>query len=246
LDEIQKDIGWTNVYALCKGQRIACCSLPAGAYEFALPPGDYVLEAYGNNVKEKSVNITVPVGQDDFKPDDIELVANNFPFLVGHTAPELDGVVGWKGNPTTLAGLKGKYVLLEFWGYWCGPCVQSMPVLIGLHEKFSDQGLAIVGVHVDEGGEVQTAEQLDEKIALHKKKIWKEKDLPFPVALCSGKFIGKGEAAEQGGAAKQYGIYSYPTTILIDRQGNVVGQFQARDLDSATKEIEKLLAEKQQ
>jgi thiol-disulfide isomerase/thioredoxin len=157
----------------------------------------------------------------------------------------LEGVVGWKGDKVKLADLKGKYVLLEFWGYWCGPCVYSMPVLFELHEKFADKGLAIVGVHLDLEGEVDTPAKYDDKIASIKKKLWKGKSLPFPVALTSGKRIDSGEGdAVRGGAAAQYGILGYPTTILIDREGKVVGKFNARDAKKAVAEIEKLLSGK--
>ena len=93
--------------------------------------------------------------------------------LSGRTsAPELIGVKTWKGKETSLAELRGKDVLLEFWGYWCGPCVHSMPILFDLQEKFGDKGLAIIGVHVDNDGEVETADQLDQMCVASKEKLW--------------------------------------------------------------------------
>lgn len=68
--------------------------------------------------------------------------------LVGKPGQELDGVVEWKGTPTKPADCKGKYVLLDFWGYWCHPCVQLMPNLMELHERFKDKGLVIIGVQL--------------------------------------------------------------------------------------------------
>jgi thiol-disulfide isomerase/thioredoxin len=150
-------------------------------------------------------------------------------------------VVGWKGKPVNLSEFKGKYVLLEFWGYWCGPCVASMPVLIELHEKYADKGLAIVGVHVDGNGEVDTALKLEEKVASYVKESWKGKTIPFSVALASGKRIGEGDSAKRGGPPLQYGVQHYPTCILIDRDGNVVDEFNAQDIKEASAEIEKLL-----
>ena len=155
-----------------------------------------------------------------------------------HLTPLTD-VVGWKGEAVKLADLKGKVVLLEFWGYWCGPCIGSMPVLIELHEKFAEKGLAIVGIHVDGDGEVDTAKKLDDKIAGFKKEVWKGKDLPFPVALTSGRLDES--SGTRGGLAEKYGIRGYPSTILIDREGKVVGKFQARDSKEAIAAVEKLL-----
>ena len=170
-------------------------------------------------------------------------MASNLVRLRGKPAPELDGVRGWRGRPVRLADFKGKYVLLEFWGYWCGPCVQAMPTLIELHERFKDKGLVVIGVHCDMSGETDTPEKLDEKIALLKKNVWQGKDLPFPIALTT-KSSTYNEHTFDGTAAAQYGVLGYPTTILIDKGGKVVGQFQARDVKKAIADVEKLLAPK--
>jgi hypothetical protein len=89
---------------------------------------------------------------------------------------------------------------------------------------------------------VDTADKLDEKIANFRKKLWNDKDLPFPVALTSGKREGDKRATIV--PSDQYGVLGYPTTILIGRDGKVVGKFAARDVNAASKEIEKLLSEK--
>jgi uncharacterized protein (TIGR03067 family) len=243
LKKAGKPIGWTNVYLMHDGRRLAMCDSREGKFEFVAPPGTYQLDAYGGDVKGKVVKVAVPAGRKEHAVP-IVLEASKLALLEGQPAPELEGVEGWKGKAVKLADLKGKYVLLEFWGYWCGPCVGAMPVLIELHEKFHDKGLAIVGIHMDGGGDVTTAAQLDEKIAGFRKKLWKGKDLPFPNALTSSREDGQGEARGWGGPVGQYGVSSFPTTILIDRDGKVVGKFGARDIKSASERIEKLLKEK--
>ncbi len=207
-------IGWTNVYLYHDGGSVASCDSFDGKFEFLVPPGEYWLDAYGQNLLE------------------------------GKPAPELAGVVGWKGTPVKLADLRGKYVLLEFTGHWCGPCMQSMPEMFELHERFKDKGLVIIGVHVDIDGEVDTAAKLDEKLAPHRKNIWKGKDIPFPVALVSGKEVADGEQRSRGLAAQQYGVTGYPTTVLIDREGKVVGPLEARGAKDAAEKIQKLLDKK--
>jgi cytochrome oxidase Cu insertion factor (SCO1/SenC/PrrC family) len=122
--------------------------------------------------------------------------------------------------------------------------MHSMPEMIELYERFHDKGLAIIGVHVDVDGEVDTAAKLDKKLALHKKNIWKDKDIPFPVALVSGKEVVEGEHRARGRAAQQYGITGYPTTVLIDRDGKVMGPLNAAGFKEAAEKIEKLLNEK--
>ena len=244
LRKAAKPIGWTTVIIEQDGRSMADCSSSQGQFEFVAPPGTYTLDAYGGDVQEKTVTITVPADRSELAVDPIALTATKLVLLQRQPAPELEGVVAWRGQKVKLADLKGKYVLLEFWGYWCGPCVYSMPVVIELHEKFAGKGVAIVGVHMDLDGEVDTADKLDEKIAGFTKKLWKGKDLPFPVALMSGQKVGEGDAKTRTGPASQYGIFSWPTTVLIDREGKVVGKFHARDIKKATAEIEKLLLEK--
>jgi hypothetical protein len=116
-----------------------------------------------------------------------------------------------------------------------------MPAMIELHEKFADKGLAIIGVHLDIDGDIDTAAKLDDKIAGFKNELWKGKDLPFPVALTSGKNILNGDKKTFSGPVEQYGVRGFPTTVLIDRDGNVVGRFNGFDAKAACAEIEKLL-----
>ncbi|AMV26997.1 Thiol-disulfide oxidoreductase ResA [Gemmata sp. SH-PL17] len=243
-DELTKagqPIGPTNVYLIADGAPVASWASKDGKFEFLAPPGKYVLNPYGSEVGSEFVTVTVPTDRTELAFDPIPLTARAFALLKGRAAPELVGVVAWSGEKVTFADLKGKYVLMEFWGYWCGPCVGSMPVLIELHEKFADKGLAIVGVHMDIDGEVDTPAKLDAKLAGYVKDEWKGKKIPFPNALVPGTRIGMGDEEKRGGAIAQYGIQSYPTCLLIDREGKVVGQFHARDIKQASAEIEKLL-----
>lgn len=233
-----------NCYAATKaGQRFALTSNKTGRLEFLLPAGDYKFNVYGTEyLGKKDVDLTVPKGRSEFTSPEIKLPPSELLAILGKPAPALTDVVGWKGKEVKLADLKGQLVLLEFWGYWCGPCIGAMPELMELHEKFADRGLVIVGIHVDGDGEVVSAEKLDAKIAGYKKEVWKGKDLPFPSAITSGK--RDDESGFLGGPAAAYGIRSFPSTILIDREGKVVGKFNARDAKTAIELLEKLLKDK--
>ncbi|QJX00452.1 redoxin family protein [Frigoriglobus tundricola] len=246
-DELTKagqPIGWTACYLLSAGNVVAFHSSNNGRFEFLVPPGRYALQLYGSSMGTRFVDVTVPTNRGEYPIDPIALPVLAFALLKGKPAPELVGVVGWKGEKVSFADLKGKYVLVEFWGYWCGPCVGSMPTLIELHEKYADKGLAIVGVHMDIDGEVDTATKLDAKLVATRKELWKGKDMPFPSALVSGTRIGTGEDKQPGGAIAQFGIRGFPTCLLIDRDGKVVGEFNNRDVKLASEEIEKLLRKK--
>ncbi|HEX3149099.1 MAG TPA: redoxin family protein [Gemmataceae bacterium] len=233
-------VGMTNATVYLGQNPVASYMTGGGKFDIPLPTGDYTLRVYGENLATKRFPFTVSAGRSELELAPIKPPALALATLKGKPAPELKDVAGWKGEKVALADLKGKVVLLEFWGYWCGPCIHSMPVLFELHDKFKDKGLAIIGVHLDIDGEVDTAVKLDEKLIDIRKQLWKGRDLPFPIVLCSGKQVEvDGGELRRGGV--QYGIVGYPTTVLIDREGKVVGTFQARDVASAVKEMERLL-----
>jgi thiol-disulfide isomerase/thioredoxin len=65
--------------------------------------------------------------------------------------PELAGITEWLNSaPLTMAGLRGRVVLVDFWTYSCVNCRRTFPFLRALHETYSDRGLTIVGVHAPE------------------------------------------------------------------------------------------------
>jgi cytochrome c biogenesis protein CcdA/thiol-disulfide isomerase/thioredoxin len=66
-------------------------------------------------------------------------------------APDFTGIVNWiNSEPLTLADLRGKVVLIDFWTYSCINCVRTLPYLTDWHAKYQDDGLVIVGVHTPE------------------------------------------------------------------------------------------------
>ncbi len=118
------------------------------------------------------------------------------------------------GKSIGLADYKGKVVLVDFWGTWCGPCVASLPELSGLYEKYKARGFEILGVAADDADALRAF--------LGKKPLdW--------LHLVD---------AETEIAAK-YEIDAFPTTLLIDKQGKHV----ATNLhgESLVKAIELLL-----
>jgi thiol-disulfide isomerase/thioredoxin len=206
-------------------------------FELFLPPGKYNLEFRSELSGTHSIvrPLAIPDGVQRLELYPIELHRTEHARLTGRQAPELREVVSWKnGPPGKLADLKGKVILLDFWGWWCGACVQRMPALFGLYDKYRDQGLIIIGIHVDydEENGVATTAELERKLTAARKSIWKGRDIPFPVALTTSRIQGFGEDAARSAlcaAAVDYGIENYPTMILIDRRGRVVGRVDERD-----------------
>ena len=66
-------------------------------------------------------------------------------------APEIGGISSWiNSEPLTIAGLRGKVVLIDFWTYSCVNCIRTLPYLTEWHDKYADRGLVIIGVHTPE------------------------------------------------------------------------------------------------
>lgn len=103
-----------------------------------------------------------------------------------------------EGQPTTLAGLKGKVVLLNFWATWCEGCKTEIPWLVEFQQKYRDKGLAVVGVSEDAGGWKSVRPYLNQA------------GLNYTVLLDS-----------DGSIAKRYALFGMPVTYLIDRDGKV-------------------------
>jgi thiol-disulfide isomerase/thioredoxin len=214
-------------------------------YDFLLAPGNYVLQAY---CRLKTYLVSVPISVDVASQDDVEVKAIDLPptkltMLHGQPAPQLKSVLGWKNSPgIQLAELKGRYVLLEFWGNWCGTCLYLMPKLFAISDRIPADKLAIIGIHEGMQGEsdIDIADKLDVAVADARNKWWIVRDLPFPVALVKTEHIPFPGAEDYAlsQCAADYGIWLYPTTVLIDPEGKVVGN--AVDYVSSNDGMEKL------
>lgn len=213
--------------------------------QFFLPPGKYELATYSLNVHRVTTVIDVPNDRETLDLGPIEHQATQLALLEGQPAPELRDVSEWaNGPPLKLSDLRGKVVLLEFWGYWCGPCVRrGLPQMFAIQEEYRDKPLAIIGVHVDDEDTVTSAKQLFEKLKYYRENVWKGKDITFPVALTvPQKTLFAAGVAKEARAlvCVDYGVWMYPTTILIDKSGIVVGMFDAADAKDVAK-LKKLL-----
>jgi peroxiredoxin len=126
------------------------------------------------------------------------------------------------GQTVSLAGLRGRVVLLNFWTTWCAECRPEIPMFERLHRDFAAQGLTVLGVNVrEEPGAIQRYAQ--------------ELGLSFPLLL-----------DPQGKITAAYGAIGLPTTFLIGRDGRAVAlAIGPREWGSAPARtiIEALLAE---
>lgn len=104
------------------------------------------------------------------------------------------------GKERRLSDLRGKVVLLDFWGTWCYACVKEMPTLLKAHETFRGRGFEILGLDFED--------DLDTL-----KKFVAEKSLPW---------INATAASVKPVIEKNFRVWIFPTKILLDREGRIV------------------------
>ena len=109
-----------------------------------------------------------------------------------------------------------------------------MPYLMELYDKYKGRGLGVIAVHDDS---VPSIAGMDRRLEERRKTAWAGRDLPFPVALDGGGQIRVRYSAvtTRGETTAEYGVTNFPTTILIGRDGSVMGSFDVRDENADAK-----------
>ncbi len=136
--------------------------------------------------------------------------------LKGTPSPKFTNYENYNGGTTSLDDLKGKFVYIDVWATWCGPCKREIPFLKEVEKEFHDKNIAFVSISVD-------------KLAAHEawKTMIKEKELGG-IQLFAGtdnQFTG------------DYQIDGIPRFILIDDKGNIVNPDAPRPSDPKLKEV---------
>jgi len=219
---------------------VSCGSFEA-KFDIWLPPGPYVLNAYsqfadqdllegelvpGREVVLKGDILDVNLGQLTFSPHKTLNSARK-------AKAEADGTWGdytrhygkkpprWHitdarglSKDAQLSEFKGKWVLVDFWGFGCRPCLWTgLPKLMRFSEEHAAQRdrFEILALCIDSDGELRSMADVDRKLEPIVKHVWGGKTLPFPVLL---------DSTFQ--TWERYGLPGLGVVLLIDPQGNLV------------------------
>lgn len=138
---------------------------------------------------------------------------------VGQTAPDIS-LPGPDGKVRSLASLKGKIVLLDFWASWCGPCRRENPHVVEVYKKYKDKGFEIFSVSLD-GADPRRGAGPDQLKQMEKdgKQKWmaaiKQDGLVWDNHVSDLKHWASAPAAT-------YGVTSIPKTFLVGRDGKII------------------------
>jgi thiol-disulfide isomerase/thioredoxin len=147
--------------------------------------------------------LKLPAGYKEIEadPTDLGIPSTKQPklkFAAGDPAPDF-ALKDPEGHETTLASLKGRVVLLDFWATWCGPCKMAMPGVQKLHEKYRGKAVTVIGVDTWERGPLDGPKKYMAKQGFTYGLLMKGDDL-----------------------AKAYGISGIPTFVLIGPDSKVL------------------------
>ncbi|MFT4024608.1 MAG: TlpA disulfide reductase family protein [Flavihumibacter sp.] len=152
---------------------------------------------------EASFNSFTPAVQNGFYGKFLaERIADSKIGRIGSPALEFSQA-DTSGKAVALSSFRGKYVLIDFWASWCGPCRQENPNVVAAHEKFKQKNFTVLGVSLDNNRERWLKAISDDRL------FWTQvSDLKY----------------WQNEVALQYRIQSIPQNLLVDPNGIIVGK----------------------
>ena len=203
-------------------QRVWLNAHPASEYAAYLYTTTYMNQASVPELEAQYARFAPAVQQSDYGKQIVEKIRLNQSVVKGSQAPAFTLTDVATGKNVSLSDYAGRYLLLDFWGSWCGPCRASHPHLRTLYEKYKADGLAIVGVAADR----------DKKVIL---QAAAQDQLPW-TQLCMYE-----QREGQQPIQKLYNVAAFLTKYLIDPQGVIVAIYvgDSHEIDSVLGDIYK-------
>lgn len=198
-----------------KDGRFRLQGVPRGQHYLVLRGGTYSVGGETAKTGDKNVKIV-------YKPRDNRVAAGVVSMdQSGHVAPEIQVQKWLNAAGYKPADLKGKIVVIDFWGVYCRPCIESLPDVETLSKKYKDKGVIVFGILTPDA---------EAKKAL---EIMKSKGVTYPVAI---------DGKEQNGigvTSMAFGPSGIPHMFLIDANGKI--QVDTHDVDDIEAGLRKLL-----
>lgn len=215
---------WINTMISCDGVRASFTQQisDAAELELLLPLGTYKLHTYGSDVQSVDQTVKLDLNRSEHDLGTVDMKASAIAKLKGKECPTWTALAtrGMKAD-AKLSDFKGKWVYLEFWGHWCGPCCAgALPEMIALHEAYADHRdqFEIIAIH---NSVVKDFDEMDEKTKKIRAHYWQGKDIPFPQLI-----------DDRNKTIEVLMIRAFPTGLLIDPEGKLVGEVSAKDLEA--------------
>ena len=137
---------------------------------------------------------------------------------VGKTVPDINSMNTYTGKKFDLSSLRGKYVVLDFWGTWCGPCISGMPKMKEYLDAYQSK-LEIVGVASESDNGERWKKFLDGKPQYQWHQVLSRKTEDYIL---------------------KFSVAGFPTKIIVDPAGKIIGRFVGED-DEIYKKLDELL-----
>lgn len=137
---------------------------------------------------------------------------------VGKTVPDINSMNTYTGKKFDLSSLRGKYVVLDFWGTWCGPCISGMPKMKEYLDTYQSK-LEIVGVASESDNGERWKKFLDGKPQYQWHQVLSRKTEDYIL---------------------KFSVAGFPTKIIVDPAGKIIGRFVGED-DEIYKKLDELL-----
>lgn len=182
------------------------------------------LRAYNNSISIERVDSIVIAQVESDNKRYIDYLEKNYEmkyamltkYARGKPSPKFNNYENYTGGTTSLDDLKGKYVYIDVWATWCGPCKQQIPYLKQIEEQYEKKNIAFVSISTDRQNKYDAWRKMIEDKAMGGIQLFAGEDYSFQQA---------------------YQINSIPRFLLIDPDGNIVSADAPRPSDPKLKEL---------
>jgi thiol-disulfide isomerase/thioredoxin len=192
---------------------------PAGLrldFELRLPPGEYELAARPmSDHPGFTIPIVVAPQQHELDLGTTTVAVSGLWALRGKPAPKLD--LRWRpGEELKSEQLRGRVTVLDFWGFWCRPCVADMPLLMEIADQFRDKPVSWIAIHT---ADVKDFDELDRHIQRCRERFWNNRAFSLKTAID----VPVPDEDHTGKTSQSFHVFGWPTLVIIDQNGNVIG-----------------------